>query len=100
MDTPDMAFLPIWAPNGLFTPPSIRPAHVRSRTRADLRQISLNHDHGPGKGIGGQIPLQPLVKPYQAVPTVEANFWKNSSAIFLAAPLTRRCPSWASLPPI
>ena len=29
-----------------------------------------------------------------------ANFWKKSSAIFLAAPLTRRWPSWASLPPI
>src|SRR4051812_23882027 len=32
--------------------------------------------------------------------TALAKLAKNSSASFLAEPLMRRCPSWASLPPI
>ena len=39
-------------------------------------------------------------EPEIAAATAAANFWKKSSAVFLAAPLIRRWPSWASLPPI
>ena len=48
-------------------------------------------------GLRRAMKTHPMGQPF---PTAAANFWKNSSAIFFAAPLIRRCPSCASLPPI
>ena len=48
---------------------------------------------------GQAIPAKPVPKK-TAYFTAAANLAKKSSAIFFAAPLTSRWPSWASLPPI
>src|SRR6185503_3505406 len=64
--------------------------------------ISLNPDRGRGQGIQDRKSDSNCGDRCQGqeFATEVANFWKKSSASFLAAPLTKRCPSWASFPPI
>ena len=74
---------------------------ILARTRLGTT-ISLNPHRILGQGIPKAKMVQTAVmrRPITLRPPSAAKFLKKSSAIFLAAPLTRRWPSWASLPPI
>ena len=98
---------PNLGPKALFSPPSTRTVAVRLRNRADFRPIApwnMNKSEprlwARSRDSKGENRFKLPRSPHHGVATVEAKFWKKSSAIFFAAPLTRRWPSWASLPPI
>src|ERR1700704_2088417 len=100
-----MAFLLEIRPKALFFAPT---------GEADGRTGQNRVDFAPGRGLE-QVNSEPLahggsrvfdnleVPPPSRHPdcaTAAANLTKKSSAVFFAALLIRRWPSWASLPPI
>src|SRR5262249_58269416 len=63
-------------------------------------EISLNPYYGLGQGIPAMWQLHLLLELDQVAATVAANFWKKSSATFLARPLPERCPGSPTFPQI